>query len=272
MNKKVLLRILMAISIAVFVVCAVGLGYELYTNWKSQSYYSEMASGIETRPRDLSNPGGNRPAPAQPDDPEDPSAGTDEPVEEIDPWIPYMDFDALARQLPGAIGWIKLEGTPIDYPVMHGEDNDYFLKYLPDGTEHRNGSIFLDFRNKPDFSEKSIMIYGHMLRTNDMFGYLKYYREQDFYEDHPVIYLHTPQTDYAIVIFASYLLDSAREVPPMRFTGEEGFMEHIENIKSRSILRSDVEVFPDDRIVNLCTCAYDYNNARLVIVGKLVEF
>ena len=270
-TKKIVLYSIFVVCIIAVVVSAIGLGRELYTNWKSQSYYSNIASEMQAQPRTLSNPGGKRPAPApvQPGDPVEPE---DELLEVEDPWTPYMDFDALNEMFPGAQAWIKLEGTAIDYPVMLGTDNDYYLTHLPDGTRHRSGSIFLDFRNTFDFSDKSICVYGHESRTQDMFGSLKNYRDQEFYDAHPVIYLHTPQTDYALVLFAGYLLDSGREVPPMRFADDEEFLAHIANIKSRSIFKSDVEVFADDRIVNLCTCAYDFNNARWVIVGKLVEF
>jgi len=195
--------------------------------------------------------------------------GTDVP-EEV--WEPYMDFRALSEGFSGIVGWIKLEGTAIDYPIMQWTNNSYFLSRLPDGTSHRSGSVFLDYRNNADFSDKGNSIYAHESKTQDMFGSLKNYRRQEFYEEHPTVYIYTPVKDYELVLIAGYLVDSGVEIPPLGFKDEDAFFSHIDNIKSRSFFKSDVSVGPDDRLVNLCTCAYDYTNARWIIVGKLVEF
>jgi sortase B len=266
-RKRIFLRVMLVVCIVAVVVCAVGLGWELYTNWRSQSYYTGLTADVQTQPRAPSRPvGGSRPppAPAQPADPD--------PVAESRVFVPYLDFEALNQRFPGVVAWIKLEGTAIDYPVMHGTDNDYYLAHLPDGTPHRSGSIFLDYRNSFDFSDKSISLYGHESRTQDMFGSLKNFRSQEFFEASPAIYLYTPRVDYEIVLIAAYLVDSTVETPPMQFSGDDEFFAYIENVKSRSFITSDFEVLPDDRIVHLCTCAYDFDNARLVLVGVLVEF
>lgn len=267
---------LLGISLAAVITFGVLLGIELYTNWKSQSYYSELASNIETRPR---SPGYSRPsAPAAtpaPDSGEGEGPDeSEEPDEEEFIWLPYVDFNALNERFPGVIGWIKLEGTLIDYPIMQGTNNSFYLGHLPDGTAHRSGSIFLDYRSSPDFSDRNSLIYGHESRTQDMFGALKNYRGQDFYEANPVIYIYTPEGDYELVLFAGYLVDSGvgSEIPPLRFRDDDEFLRHIANTKQRSFFRSDVQVGVDDRIVSLATCAYDYTNARWIIVGKLVEF
>jgi len=271
-NRKArLLYVLLVASIVAVAIFAVLLGRELYTNWQSRSFYSDLTADIEKRPHDTGHPRPS-PSPSGAGDGEDAGAGeqeTDEPEEAA--WTPYMDFVALGEKFPGAVGWIKLEGTAIDYPIMHWTDNDYFLGHLPDGTSHRSGSIFLDYRNSPDFSDKSILIYGHASRTQEMFGSLKNYRGQDYYDTHPAAYIYTPDRDYALFFVAGYLVDSGTETPPMSFKDDEDFLKHIENIKRRSFFESEIEVGPNDRIVNLCTCAYDFDNARLILVGKLVE-
>ena len=270
-NKKAWpLYALLAASIVAVAIFSVLLGRELYTNWQSQSFYSELSSDIETRPQATAAP---RPSPTPGGTgAEDAGSGDSAPDEQEDAaFVPYMDFEALGEKFPGVVGWIKLEGTAIDYPIMHWTDNDYFLGHLPDGTSHRSGSIFLDYRNSPDFMDKSILIYGHASRTQEMFGSLKNYRGQEYYDAHPHAYIYTPERDYALLFIAGYLVDSGTETPPMSFKDEEAFLKHIDDIKRRSFFRSDVVVGPDDRIVNLCTCAYDFDNARLILVGKLVE-
>jgi len=275
--RLVMLRIMMAISILAVVVCGVGLGRELYINWQSQSYYSDLSSGIETRPR-TPPPSRQRPEPVTlPDGTVDPDAEDlwiDDDIEPDDdePWGPYVDFETLNELFPNSVAWIQLDGTAIDYPVMRGRDNDYYLTRLPDGTQHRSGSIFMDYRNKQDFSDKHTLIYGHESRTKDMFGSLKDYRSQAYYEENPSLFLFTPDADYELVLISAYTLDSGVEVPPLTFRNDTEFERHITNIKRRSFFKNDVTVEPDDQIVSLCTCAYDYTNARLIVVGKLVKF
>jgi len=265
-KQLMLLYILLGVCVAAFVGFAGWLGYELFRDWQSQSYYTSLSAGVETRPR---GPGYSRPQP-NPSWPGD--WYVDEPDFIEDEWMPYVDFEALNETFPGIIGWIKLEGTAIDYPIMQTTNNNYFLGHLPDGTRHRSGSIFLDYRNSAEFTDKNILIYGHDSRTQDMFGALKNYRRQDFYDAHPVMHIYTPEGDFEMVLIAGYLVDSAREQPTMNFRDDDEFRDYINDIRRRSFFRSEVEVSLDDRIVSLCTCSTDYTNARLIIVGKLVEF
>jgi len=253
MKKKILLQILLAICILAVLAFATMIIRELYIDEQSRTFYDNIANETKTRPSGANN------------------IGTDGRTDEdVYSWIPYVDFEALSSRYPGIVGWIKLEGTPINYPVMQYSNNDHFLTRLPDGTSHRSGSIFLDYRNKSDFSDKSILIYGHESRTNEMFATLKSYRNQEFYNENPIIHLYTPENDYEIIIFAGHLAHSQRDHPPMHFEDDEEFLTYINYIKSISLLSSDVEVSADDSIVNLCTCAYDFDEARLVLVGKKV--
>jgi len=252
-KNKILLAIL-AVCILAAVFFATLLVREILTDRQSRSFYEDLATDVERRP-DNTDTGGTQP-------------GQDDDYD-VDTWIPYMDFNALSHVFPGLTGWIKLDLTPIDYPVMQYTDNDFFLTHLPDGTEHRNGSIFLDYRNKSDFSDKSILIYGHATGTGDMFGVFKNYRDQNFYEAHPVINLYTPVKDYQIILFAGHVAHSVRDHPPLFFENDEDFMAYIDHLKSISVFNSNVEVTAADRIVSLVTCTYDFNDARLIIVGKL---
>jgi len=251
--KKVILKVILAVCILAIITFATLLIRELYIDWQGRSFYDELAT-IETRPREPSDTGaGNGTNPGSP-------AANDE-------WQPYVDFDALREKYPEIIGWIKLNGTPINYPVMQHNDNDFYLTHLPDGTQQRGGAIFLDYRNTPDFADKSILIYGHETRMGDMFGTLKHYRNQEFYDNNPTIDLYTPEEDFKIILFAGHLAHSIRDHPPLEFENDEEFLEYIRQIRSKSVFNSDVEVTAEDRIVSLVTCAYDFNNARLIVVG-----
>ena len=105
-----------------------------------------------------------------------------------------------------------------------------------------------------------------------MFSVLKNYRDRNFYESNPVIHLHTPDKDYMIVIFAGHLAHSQRDHPPLHFGTDEEFLSYIDYLEGASLFRSNVSVSAEDRIVSLCTCAYDFDEARLIITGILLEY
>jgi len=257
--KKILLIILAICILAVgyFVYMIIG---ELNTDSQSRSFYSSLAASARLTDSEKGK------TDAKDDENEDLTAQARGESE----WTPYVDFEELSLKFPGLVGWIKLDGSEIDYPVMQHTDNDYFIERLPDGKPHRNGSIFLDYRNESEFSDKNMLIYGHMTRNQDMFGELKRYRNQDFFDANSVIWLHTPEKDYMIVLFSAHLAHSRRDHPPLSFEDTE-FMDYIEKIKKASLVVSDVIVNEDDRIVSFCTCAYDFNEARLIITGVLAE-
>ena len=275
-KKALLLRVLLGFFIVSTIVCAVLIGIELNTIRQGREYYSTLTDDVEKNPRqDIYEP----PDTLSPEPTVTPTAGaTSGPAHtggEEYVWVPYVDFGELNQRFRGTTAaWIFLRDTVIDYPVMQARDNDYFLRRLPDGSSHRNGSIFLDYRCSPDFTDKNTLIYGHNMRSGDMFGVLKEYHSQSFYQQHPVVYIYTADRDYAVVLFAGYILDSAFEVPPLRFRDEGAFTAYIADVTRRSVFRSEVEVSADDRIVCLATCDSTNSsnrNLRLIIVGKLVD-
>jgi len=265
-NKKKQLTILYAIlgvCIAGILTFGIWLAMELYLDWQSQNYYTQLANSIEMRPR---------PSPARPEAQTSVAEEKPEKIEEL--WLPFVDFEELNKRFSGVKGWISLEGTPLNYPIMQTDNNDYFLNHLPDGTRHRSGSIFLDYRNSPDFTDRNTIIYGHMSRTDDMFGVLRHFREQAYFDANKIMYIHLPDRDYQLEIFTVYLVDSGvlAEIPVLEFRDDEHFMQNLNHIRSISLVSSDLEVTAQDRIVTLATCVYDFVNARLVLVGKLVPF
>jgi len=263
-KKKKALFAILGICILAVVFFTTMIVRELLIDRQSQTFFDNLAADVERRP-DSSGTGGVQHGSGQSDETD--ATGTDS----TDTWLPYVDFESLSYVLPGIVGWIKLDASPIDYPVMQYSDNDYFLDRLPDGTPHRNGSIYLDYRNNSDFSDKSILIYGHETREGVMFGVLKNYRDQDFYEANPIINLHSPEKDFKIILFAGHVAHSIRDHPPLQFQSDEEFLAYIEHIKRNSVFRSDVEVSANDRIVSLVTCTYDFDDARLIIVGKILD-
>ena len=181
-----------------------------------------------------------------------------------------VDFDKLLEQNPDVRGWVYCEGTNISYPILQGQDNQYYVHRLIDGSEAVAGSIFMDYRNSPNFSDLSTVIYGHHMRDGTMFGSLEDYRSQSFYDLYPTMTLYTPEGDYRIEFFSGTSEDGDYEFVEFNFDSDEAFMNYVQDLRARSEFTSDVEVQPGDRLISLCTCAYNRLNARFMLVGKLV--
>lgn len=181
-----------------------------------------------------------------------------------------MDFTALRELNPGIVGWIKAEGAGIDYPVMRADNNDYYLTHLYDGTKNSSGSIFMDYRNNPSLEDRNLVIYGHHMKNGTMFAALEEYKAQDFYEVNPYMTLYTPDGDYRIELICGTIEDGNRGFMQFDFPDDQALISYVEGFRSRSMFTSEVQLQPGDRIISLCTCSYEWANARFMLIGRLV--
>ena len=181
-----------------------------------------------------------------------------------------MDFTVLQELNPEIVGWIRSEGTGIDYPVMRADNNDYYLTHLYDGTKNPSGSIFMDYRNSPSLEDRNLVIYGHHMKNETMFAALEEYKAQDFYEANPYMTLYTPDGDYKIELICGTIEDGNRGFMQFDFPDDQSLISYVERFRIRSMFTSEVQLQPDDRIISLCTCSYEWTNARFMIIGRLV--
>lgn len=181
-----------------------------------------------------------------------------------------VDFDALQAINRQGVAWISSNDGSIHYPVMQGTDNDYYLNHLPDGTVNRNGSIFMDFRNSADFSDKNTFIYGHNMLDGAMFASLSRYSEAGYYEKHPSLLLVTPERTYSLLVFAGCVVPGNSDVYQLTYGDEADFAAYVERVRAMSEFSTQVEVGENDRIVTLSTCAYNYEDARYVLFCRLI--
>ncbi|MCL2616149.1 MAG: class B sortase [Defluviitaleaceae bacterium] len=253
-NKLISLCILLGVCVGGMGFFGISLLREMHEVGQGQAFYASLSVDFKQR----------LPQPAQ----RLPGA---EPVA-AEAFVPFVDFDELREVFPNIVGWIQSEGTVINYPIVQAEDNDFYLYHLPDGSRHAMGSIFLDYRNAADFSDRNIVIYGHDMRSGDKFGSFRHYRDQDYFERHHSMFVFTPYRNYELMLVAGYVLDSAQEVPPMWFRDAMDFDEYMADILRRSIFQSDVVANFGDRLVFLATCTPTGSiDERLIIVGVLAE-
>lgn len=183
---------------------------------------------------------------------------------------PQVDFEQLSEINPDIAAWIYIEGTNVNYPIVQGSDNDYYLKRMFDGTYNSSGSIFLDYRCAGDFSDRHSIIYGHNMKNDSMFGDLVKYKDRSFYDEHPIAVLVTPSAYYKLQFFSGYVSDNGSSAWDLGLdTAEQELW--IKEIKERSCFESDHAPTSEDRIVTLSTCTYEFDEAKFVLHGFIAE-
>lgn len=249
--KRKLPLILLCIA---FLAIAVFSGYQLAgilsEYWEGEQTYDELTQYVSV---------------ASPTPPVNEEAST--PVDDT-VW-PDVDFEALKAINPDIVGWIYLEGTEINYPVVRGSDNDYYLNKLYDGTPNGSGSIFMDYRNEPNFVDKNNILYGHSMKNGTMFTAIKRFKNQAYYDEHPVALLMTPEKNYKVEFFTGYIANVEQDAWNYYFDTEDAFQHWLDSSKSKSTFASEVVPTVDDEILTLSTCTYEFDNARYVLVGVM---
>lgn len=211
-------------------------------------------------------------------EPTDPTVNTESILEQdqrVEP-IPTetapikVDFDVLLKTNPDVIGWIYCADTPINYPLAQGEDNDYYLYRMIDGTQNSSGTLFVDYRNAGDFSDSNTIVYGHNMKNKEMFGSLQNYKKQSYYDEHPVIWLLTPDASYKVELIAGYVTAPNSEIYSVGQTDDDIYVLANQAIE-QSTFKSDFELSEGDRFLTLSTCSYEYDDARYVIIGRVIK-
>ena len=166
--------------------------------------------------------------------------------------------------------WLKMDNTKIDYPVVQSNDNSYYLDRDFNKNYLAAGSIFMDFRNDFD-SDKSVVIYGHNMRNNTMFGELDNFKRESFFKENNKFKIEYKDKTYTYEVFSVYIGDASENFVEVSFDSDEEYIDYLSRIKSKSLFKSDIEVSNKDKIVTLYTCSYEFDGARTVVNGKLIS-
>jgi len=179
-----------------------------------------------------------------------------------------INFEALRAINRDAAAWLYCPDTAINYPVMKADDYSYYLTHLPDGTENANGSLFIDYNCTPDFSGKLSVVYGHHMRSGKMFGSLKGYKTQSYYDEHPVMYLYTPWEICRIELLFGCVID-AGQWRERAFMYEQNIQALLSYAAHNTTFKSGGAYTEGDRVIALSTCSYEFSGARYVVIGVL---
>lgn len=199
--------------------------------------------------------------------------------------------EKLLEQNPDTVGYISVPGTEVDNPVVQTVDNDYYLHIGFDGQDYRAGTVFMDWRDVFSWKEsehsENIVLYGHNMADNTMFGSLRRYRQDlEFYKESPIVKFSSNYKDYSYVIFG-LVITSGDAVPPsddlyadpMTWEGfpywnmeelddKKHFNYYVDTIKKMNMIDNKIDVEFGDDLLTLSTCYSDEDNSRFLIVAR----
>ena len=167
-------------------------------------------------------------------------------------------------------GWIKIDNTNINYPILQGQDNEEYL-YKDINNEYIvSGSIFMNYLNN-GFDDQNTVLFGHNMKNGTMFANLKKYKEEDFFYNNNDIEIELSNGQYLkYKVFSVYITDINDNYTKTSFEDKDEYKEFLERI-NKSIYKSDISVNENDKIITLSTCSYEFDDARLVVTGKLID-
>lgn len=201
-----------------------------------------------------------------------------EKTAKVDPkqFTGVVDWKALKKVNPDVQGWLYQKGTVINYPVVQGTDNDTYLHTRFDKQWSGGGTLFVDCRMEKGFKGFNSIIYGHHMKDGSMFRSIRGYTKEDgYYDKHKTLELATPHGNYHLVVFSAFITKATDEDTYKMTYGEAEKQAYINRSWEQSelpITRDSVDVTKNDRLVTLSTCAYDYEEARYIVMCKMVPW
>ena len=254
-NNKVLYYVLLFVLLAVLVFSAIKIISYLNQQRLSEKQQDAITDEFVTpvyNGEDTSGDGENSGLSTKPGEPQ---------PEQI-----RVNFDKLIEKYPDVVGYIYGANTGINYPIVQGNDNDYYLKHDYDGNNNNNGSIFMEYLCRDDFGSRNSIIYGHHMKSGRMFAALENYKSQGYYDAHPYFYIYTPYQNYRLDVFAGCVVEGDAEIYSLSPSSDT-----IAELVARSTFKSKIGT-PVGNIVTLSTCDYTsgYSDPRYVVLGQLV--
>lgn len=187
-------------------------------------------------------------------------------------WMAEIDAEKLRGINADYQCWLYAPDTPIDYPVVQCANNSYYLSRMFNRKSNPAGTLFMDYRNLPDFADPNTLIYGHHMRDGSMFESLTDYDAPGYFEAHPFMLIIREDAVSLVEVFAAYVTDSKDHCYDIALSDEEDMRDFITLAAEKSDFDAHLDVDPAaDRFVTLSTCAYVFDNARYVVIGRLTD-
>ena len=188
--------------------------------------------------------------------------------------VENIDFNKLINKNPDTIGWIKVLGTDINYPVVQTNNNDFYLTHSFDKSYNKAGWIFADYINKNlknNELDKNTIIYGHNRQNNSMFGTLSNVFKEEWLSNKENHYINFSTLNNNMVweVFSTYTIEKEEYYIQSNFSSNEEYISFLNTIKNRSTYKYDVNISKEDKILTLSTCT-NVGKGRTVLHAKLI--
>ncbi len=188
------------------------------------------------------------------------------------------EYKSLYNQNKNLIGWLEIADTNIDYPVMQTADNEYYLDHNINQEEDKNGTLFLDSACDVVKPSTNFIIYGHNMRSGNMFGNLDKYKSESYYKDHPMIRFDTiyeKGTYQVMYAFMSHIYKedeiAFKYYQFIDAASEQEFDSDMRSMQEMALYDTGVTAQYGDRLLTLSTCDYEESDGRFVVVAKRME-
>lgn len=164
-----------------------------------------------------------------------------------------IDFLTLKNINSDIVGWVSIPDTNIDYPLLQGSDNTFYLDHNFAKDVHPYGAVFLDTTSKVD--DFHTFMYAHNIPTGEMFHDLEKFKDQIFFETHPFIYIHTSEQIYKFQVFSFYQTVAGSDAY-RKYISQENILSYKQILTNESLYTRDV-VLTQSKVITLSTCSYE---------------
>ena len=225
----------------------------------------ELAAATEAAETEPETPEPETAAPAQ-------KIWVPAPVAEEDPVmeeLAALDLAALKEINPDVLGWIHIPQSQVDYPLLQGTDNDFYLSHTWEGKSNAVGSIFLEYQNSPHLTDFNTIVYGHNMNDGSMFASLRSYAQEGYWEARPYVYVATEAGVYRYEVFSAYRADVDSEVYGLSFLLEKTKASFLLYALEHCQIGTGVLPEITDRVLTLSTCSGAGYTNRWVVHARL---
>lgn len=273
MKKNVILNILLVIFVLIFLVSGFFLVRYFLNSRKSQNDFNELANmvseaQVQTQPQDADEPDASQPAAPEMVTVTNPRTG-----EEMEILKQYAEIFNLNSDL---VGWMRLDGTKINYPVMQTPDEkDYYLHRNFDREYSTHGCFYVQENGDVFAPSDNLTIYGHNMKDGTMMHALHGYKKEDFWKEHPVIQFDTLFAHHEYEVFAAFVT-TANKGEGFAYNhfvdagNEAQFEQFVFKCKDLSFYDTGITPQYGDKLITLSTCDYTVSNGRMVVVARQI--
>lgn len=249
--KETLRKVIRFILLIVIIVCLAILGKRGYDYWTNIQNNKHIAGLIKESQDEIGDG--------------DENLSPEEKLKKLEKQNLYL-LKKFKEENSDVVAVIEIPGTPIKYPLLHADDNSFYLRKGLNKEYDLAGSIFMDTNNNTDLNDDNTVIYGHHLELESMFTPLDQYRKQEFAEKHTTMYITTEEGLREYEIFSAYGIPSDYDYRTLEFMYDADKIPYFEKLQNNSeVDLGSREFTEDDTIVTLSTCQYDYDDQRLAV-------